>query len=348
MLMSRPLCSFFSILFGVLWEALRMRFLVPGFLAAVFLGGLSSGAQAQQVPFACDNTLYFNYVALSGDVYRWNRSSVPFTATHLHQFFAAHGGLAFNPEDRFLYTIRRQDATILILERMGADGVMDVGPLTGHNPGTSPDFLYGAFDSSGKYYGKNTALGVLFEVDVTSRAAISRPLIDSPGIGTAYGLAWHDERLYFIANATLYRINPGNGQVEIVGPIGLPAGAYALYGGIDGVYGYSDPNGSFYRFSTVDGHAEQVATLNGPSGLPEESKHGASCPTATLFRLTANLSITKTSPASSTGYVPGQQVQFEITVGNSGPNDVQNAVVTDTLPPGLNEDVIRAISARKD
>jgi uncharacterized repeat protein (TIGR01451 family) len=74
-------------------------------------------------------------------------------------------------------------------------------------------------------------------------------------------------------------------------------------------------------------HAYSVRPLNGAYLEP------ASCPTATVFTGTADVSATKTDGQASA--VPGTPVAYTIVATNAGPDPVSGATVTDTLSAAL-------------
>jgi len=301
------------------------------YTATLLLSGFSSGAFAQGQPFLCNETLYFDDVPFPPALYMWNRSSQPFTSIHLFDT-GSLPGLSFNPADGYLYAIYADGR----LQRIGSGGVQDLGAISVEGGLIS---WSGAadFDTSGNYHLVRPRAAVetsayLFTIDVSTRTGVRVPL--SQEIPVTDDGAWYNNRLYFIAGSpdTLFAVDL-SGTVEEIGPIGLPPGFYALYGGVDGVYGFADPQGSLYRFDTTNGSATPVVALNSSAVDVDGWKYGASCPTAVLFSLAADLAVTMTSDAG--GYVPGQPVEYSITVRNQGPSDVQNAEMNNPLPPGL-------------
>ncbi|MFD8086385.1 hypothetical protein ACFV4F_32345 [Kitasatospora sp. NPDC059722] len=120
---------------------------------------------------------------------------------------------------------------------------------------------------------------------------------------------------------------PISGGVATCPAVEIPAGSSASWT----LSGTLDPN------ATVT-PTNSVTVAGGPD--PSASSHTAVASPSSSPIPQANLSVSKvllTNPV-----VPGQQVQWRVSVTNSGPSRARNVVVTDQVPSGVNDASMRA------
>jgi len=94
---------------------------------------------------------------------------------------------------------------------------------------------------------------------------------------------------------------------------------------IDGIY---SPNNPLFGFTGVGGDGSWTLTAEDMAGFDTGNVNDWSLDLTCVY---ADLGITKSAPASVTA---GTMMDYSFTVVNDGPSNVQNAVVTDTLPAG--------------
>jgi len=85
--------------------------------------------------------------------------------------------------------------------------------------------------------------------------------------------------------------------------------------------------------ANATGSVVNSATISSATSDPNGGNGASSAPAVPVLPASADLSLTKTSGASTT--TPGSTVTYTITVANAGPSTATSVVVTDTLPAGL-------------
>jgi uncharacterized repeat protein (TIGR01451 family) len=293
--------------------------------------------------------VYFNYHnsnSSGGAALRKWSTTGPLTSSAVGTFTTSLYALAFNPVDRFLYALNPSR----VLVRIDANGVLQTLGTVSLNFNAS--LSVGDFDSSGNYWILQGDSGILYRININTLNGDTIPLNQSGR--KPDDLAWHNNNLYFIEGryinsslepVILYSVNPSTRNITPIGDTGLARtgigslsqesiAEFALYSDGNSLFSWAIPTGSLWEINPNTAQSLARATLNDPSPYFDEKKDA----TRSCFIPASggtDLGIIKSSPSSSSGYVPGQQVEYEIRVGNAGPNGVQNALVYDPLPAGL-------------
>lgn len=297
---------------------------------------VTNSVQSQPAFPTCPSNMYLSQspnANTNTTLYDVDTSTSPITYPAIAQGSNVYNAIGFNPVDNYIYGMNYAGGIGNRLVRVGADGsTVDLGPVAGM---TNSSWISATFSDTGVMYvlieGSTTTLRA---IDVQTNTSTSIPLLASVD---AADIAWKDGLIYTVqSTGQLRSINPATGAVT---NIGLPSGAAtygAMFGSPTGLFGSSN-TGGFYSFDVVTGTRTLI------SGSPGATVNdGASCPTAPL-RFDADLSVTKTNtPAQGPDdlpndpYLPGEVRTYRIVVTNLGPFGVQNASVTDPLPPGVN------------
>ncbi|WP_055490075.1 DUF11 domain-containing protein [Streptomyces sp. TP-A0356] len=292
-------------------------------------------AKAQPVPLPCTGQIYESvgsgatggtqlYVGAPG------AGSVAFSPVG-GAYANGYNAIGTDPTTHIMYGIDSTNGHLLAIS--GAGVALDLGAVAGL-PALPGNGFYnvGAFDTGGNLYVAALGQSTLYRIDVTAQTATAIPLsqaIGSADIVFANGYFWG-----IGGNGSIERINPTTGAVTVFPSVGAsgPAGGAFLYG--NGDLGFIVNGGAgaavVYRIGVTNpGSANPTFTVLSTQTAPNSSNIDAtSCAAAP-----ADLAITKSvSPAS---YKPGDQITYNVTVTNNGPNDSSGYTVNDTLPLGL-------------
>lgn len=279
------------------------------------------------------------------------------------------GGLAFNPDDGFLYMTSDDTTPGRGLYRMNLDGTGTL--ITAYPPGqTDIDGLaigdgraYLVIDEPGDLYVWDFALAA-YQDPLTSPFATSETFsggtwIDVSGIVEAdltVTLADAPDPVNAGENLTYTVTVTNNGpsdadNVSISLP--LPAGSsfVSVNGGVGSVCNAASPVTCAWAGQTANG-ASRVATivaevasstvgvLNSTSTAvsdtsdPNPANNSASATTG--VNAIADLSITKAAVGVPDPLLEGSSFSYVLTASNAGPSDAEAVVVTDDLPATLN------------
>ena len=121
------------------------------------------------------------------------------------------------------------------------------------------------------------------------------------------------------AELTCIAPSPGTNGTITCSAATLPMGTYALT--------------LVVRAAADSGSVTNTATASSATGDPDSGDLGASAPAVALGPAVADLSISKTTDATTAP--TGSTITYTITVANAGPSTATNVVVNDTLPAGL-------------
>lgn len=263
-------------------------------------------------------------------LYAIDTGSNPFQFDLIGSTLPVYNALGYNPLDNYMYaTPESADAALPpgnLLLRVGSDAQAHIlGPVA-----NLPDTSYnsGTFGPDGTYYVKPTGNNAnLYAIDVDALEATPIALNASLALadmgfvgGTMYAVA---------ANGSLYRINHATGAVTLIGGSGVtsPPALGAQFGAPNGFFGSANNGSGFYQVNLATGAWTLI------SGSPGSTVNdGANCPTANIT-FAADLYIQKDD--GETVYIPGEQVQYTIVAGNSGPFGAAGVTVSDPLPAGI-------------
>lgn len=172
-------------------------------------------------------------------------------------------GLAYNPEDKFLYAISAAG----VVYRIGANAEYESVTVTG----TSSGFSAGDISPAGIYYIFNNSTKVLVSIDLTEATPAATSIRTLTELNTAETI---DDFVYSSADGIIYAvtnqrrllaINPANGAVTVKGAItgDLPATGTkgtAFMDAAGNLYIGQNVGGTLYRITNPSGAGPWVAT----------------------------------------------------------------------------------------
>ncbi len=280
---------------------------------------------AQNIPFTCNQDAYFSYHESGGDYfYRFNPS---FNFTLIKQLDFSINGLAYNPNDNFIYAINESNSQIVRLDKNG--DYVNLGFPIGL-PGAN--YWAGTFDKNGNMIisGAGDAWVVSLDVSVAPPVIISavekyhadgssgNPVFGDIAVDPISGICYSFEN----TSGKLVTIDTNSGAVTKVGSDPNPASH--IFGGL-----YFDASGELtgislkdiYKINKVTG----VATLVG-EGLDINSGIDA-C--GCLNDIQFNKSV------DSPEICQGDTVTFTFSIINNSNNTFSNIEFADPLHPDL-------------
>jgi gliding motility-associated-like protein/uncharacterized repeat protein (TIGR01451 family) len=203
---------------------------------------------AQNIPFTCNHDAYFSYHESGGDYfYKFNPS---FNFTLIKQLDFTVNGLAYNPNDNFIYAINEGNSQIVRLDKNGDH--LNLGFPIGL-PGSS--YWAGTFNKDGNMVisgGGNAWVVVLdvsvspplilsavekFHTDGSSESTVFGDIAVDPISGICYSFEYSSSRLV--------TIDLNSGAVEKIGSNASPSSN--IFGGL-----YFDANGELTGISLKD------------------------------------------------------------------------------------------------
>lgn len=253
---------------------------------------------------------------------QFDTSSNPFVYDNLGASTTVYNAIGFNPADSLIYGLTSVGALV----RVGSDGaVQNLGPVTGLPAG---GYLAGEIGADGFYYVKGGNPNLLYRIDLSIMPAVATPIVVTIPFNAA-DLAWGPGGLLYTQDHTsgqFYSVTT-TGVVTTIGSPNPVLGFGAFYGAPNGVWGIHNASGVFYRFDLATGEITAISDAPSSSG-----NDGAKCANTNLA-FPSDLSITKDDGVDL--YVSGDPLVYEIVVSNLGPFGLQDAAVTDALPPGV-------------
>ena len=255
----------------------------------------------------------------------------------------SYNAIGFHESDGFLYGMENHTNTLI---RIGQDGaITTVGEATGlvrptgttWNAGTIGD---GAFADT--LFVRSTAQpNHMWGIDVNTLAVTEIAL--STSVANTSDIVWSEGYVWgFLsrteATSSVYRIDPATGTVAefsldalgILGPFGAQ---WTFENGNFGLM--ANTTGNIYEVAVSDpaSAAPTFTLVSTRSGPPTSDNDGASSNVHSV-----DLALTKAAPAA---YRPGEAIDYEFTVTNNGPLDASDWRVTDAIPAGLSDPVLR-------
>lgn len=265
--------------------------------------------------------------------------------------YPTYNALAFDPTDNFLYATRMGTTSLELMKIDSSGNVVWTKTVTGF-PGIAGGPTVGAFDGAGNYWiTKGSGSPTAYEINVTA----TNPYVITSWnfVGSSSATGWepadwalygtidaaNKTYLYGGAGAKIYRVDLTTHVVTSANAPGLMAtvgSAQKTFGAdwtfSNGYLGFSNnATGDIFEVSSTNPYAATptwnlVGTSAGPNSTTDIND-GAAC-----IGKPADLSITKTGPATVTG---GGTITWVITVTNHGPGNSSGFVVNDVLPPGV-------------
>ncbi|MCX8532968.1 DUF6923 family protein [Chryseobacterium luquanense] len=283
--------------------------------------------------FGCNNNMYLSQsVPGSTTLYTIGTSTNPFTYPTVGTEAVSYNAMGLNPLDGRIYAIQAGTTNLLSINTDGS--TTNLGSVTGLAAGT---YFGGEIDDAGNYYviaNLTGGVSTMYRINLTTKVATAISLkYANNSVATLY----LPDMSYSITTGLLYGVHGPTGQLVsisstgIVTRIGTAPGVSqnfgAMYTSSTGeVFGVRN-DGGFYQFNLTTG--ERVL-ISGAS--PSSGNDGAHCVTMPIT-FTADLQITKTD--NTVTYTPGSTTTYTVTVTNSGPYGVLNAVVSDPVPAGI-------------
>lgn len=203
---------------------------------------------AQNIPFTCNQDAYFSYHESGGDFfYKFNPS---FNFTLINQLDFSVNGLAYNPNDNFIYAINESNSQIVRLDKNG--DYINLGFPVGL-PGGS--YWAGTFDKNGNMLisGAGDAWVVSLDVSVSPPIIISavekyhadgssgNPIFGDIAVDPISGICYSFEN----SSGKLVTIDLNSGAVTKVGSD--PSPSSHIFGGL-----YFDASGELTGISLKD------------------------------------------------------------------------------------------------
>lgn len=279
--------------------------------------------------FGCTNTMYLSQTPT---LYTIGTSTNPFTYTSVGTAAVNYNGIGLNPLDGKIYGMQANSNILITINTDGTSTTL--GAVTGL-PTTTPVSTYfsGEIDSAGNYYIMPNVTGGsnrFYKINLTTRVAALITLsrnVYMPDISYSVTTGL----LYGVDNATstgqLVTINPATGLVTNIGAGPGAANFGAMFTSSTGeVFGVRN-DGGFYQFNRTNG--ERVLISGAPASTGNDGAHCVTSP----ITFTADLQATKTD--NTVTYTPGTSTTYTVTVTNSGPYGVLNAIVSDPVPAGI-------------
>lgn len=302
-------------------------------------------------PLACTRTL----VQFVNEPTRWYNIDVVTGVSELQGFLNPINNvnaIGYNLLDNYIYGY---DQTVHRIVRVdNAGNLMQISP----NPTGLPsnDFNVGTFDLDGHLFLFVNATSRFYTVDLNQESATFMKLVDptngyieqTSNFGTALSTSLNvsdwaynptDGFLYGVESvgntSRVDRVNPATGTVTnltttapVLNPAGRSWGAVAMdaSGQLFAIY---NGNGNVYRY-TISGNTANGVYIS--TTFETSFNNAAMCPAAEVGAI-ADMSVVKTTVTSPV--VAGRPIMDSLTVANGGPDSAENVILTDALPPQI-------------
>ncbi|MFK8006679.1 MAG: gliding motility-associated C-terminal domain-containing protein [Saprospiraceae bacterium] len=280
---------------------------------------------AQDIPFTCNQDAYFSHHESGGDFfYKFNPS---FNFTLIKQLDFSVNGLAYNPNDNFIYAINESNSQIVRLDKNGDH--TNLGFPTGL-PGSS--YWAGTFDKNGNMIisGGGDAWVVVLDVSVSppivlsavekfySDGASGNPVFGDIAVDPISGICYSFEN----GSSRLVTIDLNSGAVEKIGTNTSPSSN--IFGGL-----YFDASGELTGISLKD-----IYKINKVTGASTLIGEGLDINTGIdacgcLNKIQFNKSI------DSSETCHGDTVIFTFSIINNSDNTFTDIQFADPLHPDL-------------
>ena len=296
-----------------------------------------SGVATADPAFDCSSgRMFFSHLGGGTDLKEWNYGNQPPTLNIISNALSwNHDGMALNPNDNYIYTIRYNSGSRNQLWALSSKGIATfVGYISGGGIGAnmSSHAAGGAMDNSNNLYAfyNADATSSLRKINVRSQLAesitLSEPVyirgaIYNPDDGLLYG---------FSAGATydgLVSVDPSDGTVNYIGGDGDLTYA-AMFRSTDGAVYMMSQTYSMYLVDLTNGSIEQIGT--NPGWGNGTWVDGCACGE---IKTEADVNITVNDNRPS--YTPGTTQTYTITVKNNGPWGSYRDTVRNVLPTGV-------------
>ena len=281
---------------------------------------------AQNIPFTCNQNAYFSYHESGGDFfYKFNPS---FNFTIIKQLDFTVNGLAYNPNDNFIYAINEGNSQIVRLDKNGDH--LNLGFPIGL-PGSS--YWAGTFDKNGNMIisGGGDAWVVVLDVSVSPPIILSaveksyadgssgNPVFGDIAVDPISGICYSFDN----SSSSLVTIDLNSGAVEKIGSNASPSSN--IFGGL-----YFDANGELTGISLKD-----IYTINKVTGASTLVGEGLDINAGIdacgcLNKIQFNKSVD--SPEAC----QGDTLIFTFSIINNSDNTFTDIQFADPLHPGLN------------
>ena len=281
---------------------------------------------AQNIPFTCNQNAYFSYHESGGDFfYKFNPS---FNFTIIKQLDFTVNGLAYNPNDNFIYAINEGNSQIVRLDKNGDH--LNLGFPIGL-PGSS--YWAGTFDKNGNMIisGGGDAWVVVLDVSVSPPIILSaveksyadgssgNPVFGDIAVDPISGICYSFDN----SSSSLVTIDLNSGAVEKIGSNASPSSN--IFGGL-----YFDANGELTGISLKD-----IYTINKVTGASTLVGEGLDINAGIdacgcLNKIQFNKSVD--SPEAC----QGDTLTFTFSIINNSDNTFTDIQFADPLHSGLN------------
>jgi len=281
---------------------------------------------AQNIPFTCNQDAYFSYHESGGDFfYKFNPS---YNFTIIKQLDFTVNGLAYNPNDNFIYAINEGNSQIVRLDKNGDH--LNLGFPIGL-PGSS--YWAGTFDKNGNMIisGGGDAWVVVLDVSVSPPIILSaveksyadgssgNPVFGDIAVDPISGICYSFDN----SSSSLVTIDLNSGAVEKIGSNASPSSN--IFGGL-----YFDANGELTGISLKD-----IYTINKVTGASTLVGEGLDINAGIdacgcLNKIQFNKSVD--SPEAC----QGDTLTFTFSIINNSDNTFTDIQFADPLHSGLN------------
>jgi uncharacterized repeat protein (TIGR01451 family) len=278
--------------------------------------------------FACDGIFYQIRVpsGTQSQLFRIDRSTATYTQDQVGNITGTGtlNAMGYNKNDGFFYLLK---AGTNFLYRIGQQNAEFVGIVSGLP--TNYNGNTGTMDlNNNLYISQDSEVNRIFRINVNTLTATAITLTSSSTLTASNfvgDIAFHPTNgfIYGVRNASLYRINPSNGQVVLIGN-NTTGGTFGstFFDPAGRFYGY-DNGGRFYLFDINTGAATLVS-----GALASSSSDGANCPfTSPERKLATTKTVATVSPINNRTF----DVPYTIVVTNTGTDTAPNTQVTENL-----------------
>jgi gliding motility-associated-like protein/uncharacterized repeat protein (TIGR01451 family) len=280
---------------------------------------------AQNIPFTCNQDAYFSYHESGGDYfYKFNPS---FNFTLIKQLDFGVNGLAYNPNDNFIYAINESNSQIVRLDKNGDH--INLGFPIGL-PGSS--YWAGTFDKNGNMIisGGGDAWVVVLDVSISPPIILSsvekyftdgssgNPIFGDIAVDPISGICYSFEN----SSSRLVTIDLNSGAIEKIGTNLSPSAN--IFGGL-----YFDASGELTGISLKDIY--KINKITGASTLAGEGLNintgidACGC----LNKIQFNKSV------NSSDVCHGDTINFSFKIINNSDNTFTDIQFVDPLHPNL-------------
>ncbi len=286
------------------------------------------------IPFACDNQLYVGY-GVTGILSRLDlrNGALPQLT---YEYGTSINAAGYRRSDNLAYMLNGGGATRKYLLAVGANGqLLNQGQIVGL-PVNS--YAAGDFDGNGRLVVRSSHAGgvdlTMHVVDVDLVAVVDGFTPTGLPVGV-FDFAYDptDGWFYTVAGTQVWRFRQGVAAAQLVGDTGLASAQYdAIFSNAGRLFAADAVQGRVYEIDKTTGAANFIGAMpvvTNPDGF--------SCPTA-AFLPEVDFTIAKTNNLDS--LLPGQIIEYLVTVANDGPATVSGAILADPVAAGLNKTAV--------